>query len=67
MRRILVKYRRTVHNQQIRDPNTRMIPLTAYLDNYSDSHFISKMTDAAVRKIKESYFINVFKLKLNKH
>ena len=63
-----LRHRTTVHNQQTRDPSTRMIPLSAHIDNCSDKDpkyyifpfYKVKTMDAAVRKMKESYLIDVF-------
>ena len=63
-----------VHNQKLRDPKTRKIPLSAHLDVYSRdgpkySIFPSykiKTIDIMWRKMKEMYFIDIFKSKLNK-
>ena len=60
-----LRHRTTVDNQQIRVPSTRMIPLSAHIDNCSDKDpkyyifpfYKVKTMDAAVRKMKESYFI----------
>ena len=70
-----LRHRTTVHNQQIRDPGTREIPLSVHLDTCSNAdpkYFIFpfyKMPnmDSSRRKLKEAHFIKVFKPKLNKY
>ena len=70
-----LRHRTTVHNQQIRDPGTRKIPLSAHLDTCSNAdpkYFIFpfyKMPtmDSSRRKMKEAHFIKVLKPKLNKY
>ena len=70
-----LRHRTTVHNQQIRDPGTRKIPLSAHLDTCSNAdpkYFIFpfyKMPtmESSRRKMKEAHFIKCFKPKLNKY
>ena len=65
--------RRTVHAQQIRDPATRKIPVSAHLNNCSqtDPKFIMfpffklKTENSSARLAKEHYFIRCFKPFLN--
>jgi hypothetical protein len=69
-----LRTRRTIHAQQIRDPSTRMIPLSKHLDQCSDANpkfqmfpfFKLKSNNTVERLIKERYFIDKFKPKLNK-
>ena len=65
--------RRTVHAQQIRDPSTRQIPLSAHLDTCSKAtpkftmfpFFKLKTETTSARLAKENYFIKCFKPILN--
>ena len=65
--------RRTVHAQQIRDPSTRQIPLSAHLDMCSKvtpkfvmfPFFKIKTETTSARIAKEHYFIKCFKPLLN--
>ena len=65
--------RRTVHAQQIRDPSTRQIPLSAHLDTCSKAtpkftmflFFKLKTETTSARLAKENYFIKCFKPLLN--
>ena len=65
--------RRTVHAQQIRDPSTRKIPVSAHLDTCSQTDpklimspfFKLKMENSSARLAKEHYFIRCFKPFLN--
>ena len=63
-----------VHKQQIKDPNTRCIPLSAHLDTCAKNKDIKfkifpfyKMdsNDKIMRRIKEEYFIKMLKPELN--
>ena len=80
MQRILYKTnggklrdRRTVHAQQIRDASTRKLPVSAHLDNCSqtDPKFIMfpffklKTENSLARLGKEHYFIRCIKPFLN--
>ena len=68
-----LRNRVTVHNQQIRDPNTRKIQLSQHLDEcsytgqkYQIFPFFKLQNDSIIqRKQKETYFITKFKPKLN--
>ena len=68
-----LRTRRTIHAQQIRDPTTRQIPLSAHLDECSNHEpkfqmfpfYKVRSEKASVRLSKENYFINCFKPKLN--
>ena len=70
-----LRNRRTVHDQQIRDPSTRQLPLSEHLDNcaktvpkYSIFPFYKfHSSDVSARLSKERYFMNIFEPKLNKH
>ena len=68
-----LRMRRTVHAQQIRDPSTRQIPLSAHLDTFCKTEpkfsifpfykcFSNKLS---VRLVKENYFIKSFQPELN--
>ena len=64
----------TVHDQQIRDPSTRQLPLSSHLEqcsliNPKFSIFLFYKfhnNDVSARLSKEKYFINIFNPKLNK-
>ena len=68
-----LRTRRTIHAQQIRDPTTRQIPLSAHLDTCSNNEpkflmfpFYKVRTEkASFRLAKENFFIKCFKPKLN--
>ena len=70
-----LRNRRTVHDQQIRDPSTRQLPLSAHLDTCSNTNpkfsifpfYKFKTNDVSARLIKENYFINIFNPSLNGH
>ena len=70
-----LRNRRTVHDQQIRDPSTRQIPLSAHIDNCSkkDPKYLifpfykCHSNSVSARLSKERYFINIFKPKLNNY
>ena len=70
-----LRNRRTVHDQQIRDPSTRQLPLSEHLDNcaktfpkYSIFPFYKfHSSDVSARLSKERYFIDIFHPQLNKH
>ena len=70
-----LRNRRTVHDQQIRDPSTRQIPLSSHLDTccrtepkFSIFPFYKfHSNDVSARLSKERYFINVFSPKLNRN
>ena len=69
-----LRTRRTIHAQQIRDPSTRMIPLSEHIDNCCQTtpkfnmfpFFKLKSNNISNRIQKEMYFIRAFKPKLNK-
>ena len=69
-----LRNRRTVHDQQIRDPSTRQMPVSAHLDRcctnkpkFSIFPFYKFHTnDVSARISLEQYFINVFKPSLNR-
>ena len=69
-----LRNRRTVHDQQIRDPSTRQLPVSAHLDRccvtnpkYSIFPFFKfHVNDVSARLWKEKYFLNIFIPKLNK-
>ena len=68
-----LRNRRTVHDQQIRDPLTRQMPMSGHLDKCSKSNpkfgifpFYKFHNDClSARLSKERYFIEVFKPPLN--
>ncbi|MCG8094140.1 MAG: hypothetical protein JAZ17_11035 [Candidatus Thiodiazotropha endolucinida] len=68
-----LRTRRTIHAQQIRDPSTRMIPLSAHLDECCHTEpkfqmfpFFKMSNDSTSARLnKENYFIKCFKPKLN--
>ena len=68
-----LRNRRTVHEQQMRDPSTRQIPLSNHLNTccnnepkFSIFPFYKFHSDnASARLSKERYFINIFEPKLN--
>lgn len=68
-----LRNRKTVHEQQIRDPSTRQMPLSAHIDNccktdpkFSIFPFYKfQKDDVSARLTKERYFIDVFKPNLN--
>lgn len=68
-----LRNRRTVHDQQIRDPSTRQIPLSTHIDQccstfpkFSIFPFYKFNTDdVSARLLLEKHFINVFKPSLN--
>ena len=70
-----LRQRVTIHNQQIRDPTTRKIPLSAHIDTCSTSdskYFIfplykMRCQDVTKRKMKERFFIKHLKPRLNRH
>ena len=70
-----LRKRVTVHNQQIRDPRTRMLKVSEHIDTcarglnpkYYIFPFYKLYTESATfRRAKEKYFINTLKPKLNK-
>ena len=69
-----LRNRRTVHDQQVRDPSTRQMPLSSHLDRccshtpkFSIFPFYKFHTDdVSARLSKENFFIKVFQPKLNK-
>ena len=71
-----LRHRLTVHRQQIRDASTRMLYVSGHIANYAKNQSIKfqilplyKMQNDNMtsRKMKENYFINLFKPKLNRH
>ncbi len=70
----LLRKRVTVHNQQIRDPNTRMLAVSSHIDicanrktpKYHIFPFYKMKTEQTLaRKVKELHFIRTFKPDLN--
>ena len=70
-----LRKRVTVHNQQIRDPRTRMLYVSGHIDTcahqtipkYTIFPFYKMYSDSvSFRCAKENYFINLLKPKLNK-
>ena len=70
-----LRKRVTVHNQQIRDPRTRMLKVSEHIDTcargMNPKYFIFPfyklyIESATFRRAKEKYFINTLKPKLNK-
>ena len=71
-----LRHRLTVHRQQIRDESTRMLYVSGHIANCAKNQSIKfqilrlyKMQNdnTTSRKMKENYFINLFKPKLNRH
>lgn len=68
-----LRNRRTVHDQQVRNPSTRQMPLSAHLDHCSQTNPKFSMfpfykfhtNDVSARLLREKYFINIFKPTLN--
>ncbi|MCG7874810.1 MAG: GIY-YIG nuclease family protein [Candidatus Thiodiazotropha endolucinida] len=68
-----LRNRKTVHEQQIRDPSTRQMPLSSHVDNCCKTEPKFSMfpfykfhkNDVSARLTKERYFIDVFKPNLN--
>ena len=68
-----LRTRRTIHAQQIRDPSTKQIPLSAHIGVCSKKNpkfrmfpFFKMHTESiSARLAKEKYFIRCFKPKLN--
>ena len=68
-----LRNRKTVHIQQVRDPLTRQMPLSAHLDTccktcpkFSIFPFFKMQNDnVSARLSKEEYFIKIYKPKLN--
>ena len=70
-----LRKRVTIHNQQIRDPKTRMLYVSGHIDTcaqqlntkYTIFPFYKMYSDSvSFRCAKENYFINLLKPKLNK-
>ena len=69
-----LRHRVTVHKEQIRDASTRMLYASGHIDYCARNQFtkfkiwpLYKMqNDNAARKMKENYFINLFKPNLNR-
>ena len=71
----LLRRRVTVHNQQIRDPRTRMLKVSEHIDicantltpKYHIFPFYKMYSEStSLRRTKERYFINTLKPKLNR-
>ena len=68
-----LRNRKTVHEQQIRDPSTRQIPVSKHIDNCCKSQpkfsifpfYKFQTDDVSARLAKERYFIDEFSPKLN--
>ena len=68
-----LRNRKTVHDQQIRDPSTKQMHVSKHIDNccktqlkFSVFPFYKFQTDdVTARLAKERYFIDVFSPKLN--
>jgi len=68
-----LRNRRSVHEQQMRDPSTRQMPLSKHLDECSHNEPKFKIfpfyklfsNNISARLAKEQHFIHVFKPKLN--
>lgn len=70
-----LRHRMTVHRQQIRNSSVRILHVSNHMANCARNSEIPfrlfplykmKGTDATLRKMKESYFIDLFKPKLNR-
>ena len=69
-----LRNRRTVQDQQIRDPSTRQLPLSSHLEQCSPINpkfsifpfYKFHNNDVSVWLCKEKYFIKIFNPKLNK-
>ena len=70
----LLRKRVTVHRQQIRDPNTKMLAVSGHIDSCAESMnpnftifplFKMNSDSTSQRKAKEDYFIKLFKPSLN--
>ena len=69
-----LRMRVTIHNQQIRDPRTRMLRVSGHFDECA-SHLNTKyyiipsykmyLESTTLRRAKENFFINNLKPKLN--
>ena len=64
-----LRNRRTVHEQQMRDPSTRQIPLRSHLNTCCNNEpksflLINQSDNASARLSKERYFIHLFDPKL---
>ena len=71
----LLRQRVTVHNQQIRDPRTRILKVSEHIANcahtfnpkYKIFPFYKMYSESTtLRRAKEKLFINTFKPKLNR-
>ena len=68
-----LRNRKTVHEQQIRDPSTRQMPVSAHIDNCCKTEpkfsifpfYKFQNDDVSARLSKERYFIDVFSPNLN--
>ena len=70
-----LRKRVTVHNQQIRDPSTKMLQISAHIDTCANNIFpkyyifpFYKMysESTTLRRAKKKFFINSLKPKLNR-
>ena len=70
-----LRKRVTVHNQQSRDPRTRMLQVNAHIDTCANNIFPNYYTfpfykmypeSTTLRRAKEKFFINSLKPKLNR-
>ena len=65
--------RKTVHEQQIRDPSTRQMPVSTHIDNCCKTQpkfsifplYKFQTDDVSARLAKERYFVDVCSPKLN--
>ena len=71
----LLRQRVTIHNQQIRDPKTRMLKVSEHIANcahnlnpkYKIFPFYKMYSESTtLRRAKEKFFINTLKPKLNR-
>ena len=68
-----LRNRKTAHEQQIRDPSTRQMPVSDHIDNccktepkfYIFPFYKFQNDDVSARLTKEHYFIDVFSPNLN--
>ena len=69
-----LRKRVNVHNQQIRDPSTRILKVSTHIDTCPENHkpkyrivpfYIMNKASAIARRDKETYFIRKFKPALN--
>ena len=71
----ILRQRVTIHNQQIRDPKTRMLKVSEHIANcahnlnpkYKIFPFYKMYSESTtLRRAKEKFFINTLKPKLNR-